>query len=179
MTKPDFRPRQPCDDQCCQGLFICSDTLTVQRCDTCRRFDDDDEAAAFLNHMLHKQTTTENPLMLLDDNLNLTLQQAVAASLETGRLLRHKRWQPGHYCGLYKTSDGLRFTTTSNGANSPFDVRLQDAITDEWHLEPATLAEARHRLREAEEHLHALMEETKRAYHEFLNSKPETNPNGL
>jgi hypothetical protein len=39
---------QKCDDTCV-GWFVNQETLNVERCDTCKRFDSDDQAAAHLN----------------------------------------------------------------------------------------------------------------------------------
>jgi hypothetical protein len=48
-------PRKPCDDDC-PGAFVNTETLKVERCDTCKRFETDHGAADFVNHVLSETT---------------------------------------------------------------------------------------------------------------------------
>lgn len=51
-------PRRECDPNqagnpyACSGAFVNQETLKVERCDTCRRFASDDEAAEFVRCLL-------------------------------------------------------------------------------------------------------------------------------
>ncbi len=51
MTGRKLPARKPCDAKC-PGVFINTDNLDVERCDTCRRFDDDTDAGFFINALL-------------------------------------------------------------------------------------------------------------------------------
>lgn len=50
LSTPDFKE---CDDDNCAGLFVCGETSRIQACDTCKRFDNDDDAIKWLDHILH------------------------------------------------------------------------------------------------------------------------------
>lgn len=48
-----IKPRKPCDMKCA-GAFVNLETLQIERCDTCKRFRSDDEAADFVNQVLQR-----------------------------------------------------------------------------------------------------------------------------
>lgn len=57
-----------CDDPACPGLFVNSETLAVERCDTCKLFDSDESAAACAEALIQLglQALARRPKISLD-----------------------------------------------------------------------------------------------------------------